>query len=101
MQLGTEEQVIVAELARQAGVDAGALGKAIESEEPAEVARVLSLPEDEAARRLEPLRRAATVGEDWGAGCRLLTDDVSAEIRTALHALLPADHSASSGVSQG
>ena len=101
MQLGPEEIDIVAGLAQQAGVSAQALAVAIEAESPAQVAHVLALSEDEAARRLDPLRRAATVGEDWGAGCMLLTDDVRAEIRAALRALLPADHSASSGVSQG
>ncbi|MEA2724423.1 MAG: hypothetical protein QOH59_2194 [Gemmatimonadales bacterium] len=101
MQFGAAEYNIVAELAQKAGVDALALAQAVESEVPAEVARVLSISEAEAARRLEPLRRAATVGEDWGAGCRLLTDDVCAEIHTALRSLLPGDHSASLGVSQG
>ena len=101
MQLGWEEHMIVAELARTQGVDAQALVDALESEEASRLARVLSIGEDEAARRLEPLRRAATVGEDWGAGCKILTDDVRAEIRAALHALLPPDHSASLGVSQG
>jgi hypothetical protein len=101
MQLGNEERTVVAEIAREAMVDTNVLLEAIESEEPSEVARVLSIPEHEAARRLEPLRRAATVGEDWGAGCKILTDDVRSEIRAALRALLPADYSDSLGGSQG
>ncbi len=101
MQLGNEERAVVAEIAREAMVDTTALLEALESEEPSEVARVLSIPEHEAVRRLEPLRRAATVDEDWGAGCKILTDDVRAEIRAALRALLPTDHSDSLGGSQG
>ncbi len=101
MQLGNEERTVVAGIAREAMVDTTALLEALEAEDPSEVARVLSIPEHEAARRLEPLRRAATVGEDWGAGCKILTDDVRAEIRAALRALLPPDHSDSLGGSQG
>ncbi len=101
MQLGNEERAVVAEIAREAMVDTTALLEALESEEPSEVARVLSIPEHEAVRRLEPLRRAATVDEDWGAGCKILTDDVRAEIHAALRALRPTDHSDSLGGSQG
>ena len=102
MQLQSEERAVLAEVAWRCGVAVQTLIAAVEAESAPELAAVLGIGEAEAEARLEPLRRAAMIGDDWGAGCKLLTDEVRAEIRAALRALLPAtDYSASSGVSQG
>ncbi len=102
MQLGGEERAILADIARQLGVAAQELADAVEHESPAELARVMGIGEAEAAARLAPTQRIAAIGDDWGAGCRILTDDMRAELRLALRKLLPAyDHTASSGVSHG
>ena len=101
MQLEAEERAILATIARRLDIAPDALVDAIERESAPELATLLRVDEAEAAARLEPIRRVVTVESDWGAGCRLLTDDLRMDLRRALHALLPADHSASFGVSQG
>ena len=102
MRLEDEERAILADIARQLDVPAQALVDAVEHESTAELAGLLHITRDEAARRLDPVRRTVAIGDDWGAGCKLLTDEVRAELRGALRKLLPTpDHSASSGVSQG
>jgi hypothetical protein len=66
------------------------------------VAEVLGIDETDARARLEPIRRMATIGDDWGAGCRLLSEEMRGELRRALRGLLDdRAHSASFGVSQG
>ena len=102
MQLQPEERAIVTDVARQLGVENQALGDALEHESVPELARLLGISEAEAANRLEPVRRTVAIGDDWGAGCKLLTEEMRAELRAALYKLLPEqNHSASSGVSQG
>lgn len=102
MQLQGEDRAIVAEIAQHAGVPARALIDAVEHESVSELAHVLRIDEAEAARRLEPVRRTVAIGDDWGAGCKLLTDELRVELRTALRELLPTTApSASSGVFQG
>lgn len=102
MQLQSEERAIVTDVARQLGVEDQALAGAIEHESVPELARVLGISEAEAANRLEPVRRMVAIGDDWGAGCKLLTEEMHAELRAALYKLLPErSHSASLGVSQG
>ena len=102
MRLEGEERAILAGIARQLGVATQALVDAVEHESTTELAAVMGITRDEAAARLEPVRRTVTVGDDWGAGCKLLTDEMRAELRVALRKLLPTpNHSVSSGVSQG
>ena len=102
MQLLSEERMIVAEIARRFGVAPQALADAVEHESTVELAAVLDIDEADAAARLEPIRRTAEIGDDWGAGCKLLTDELRADLRAALWRLAPADdHSVSLGVSQG
>ena len=101
MQLGDEERRIVADVARAYGVAEPALAAAIEHESAPELAGLLGMTEQEAELRLAPIRRAVAVGDDWSAGCKLLTDEVRAELMSGLRALLPRHHSASFGVSHG
>ena len=102
MQLGDEERAILADIARQLGVAPQRLVDAVEHESVAELAGVMSITKAEAAARLDPVRRAVAIRDDWGAGCKLLTDEVRAELRVALRKLLPTTmHSASSDDSQG
>jgi hypothetical protein len=102
VQLLSEERMIVAEIARRLGVAPQALADALEHESPVELAAALHIDEADAAARLEPVRRTAAIGDDWGAGCKLLTDEMRADLRAALWRLAPAsDHSVSSGVSHG
>ena len=102
MQLQLAEQEILVDVARRSNVDAQALIAAVEDESVLDLATALGIGEVEAARRLDPVRRAVAVGDDWGAGCKLLTDDIRAELQAALRGLGEHDpHSASPGVSQG
>ncbi len=102
MQIQDEERALLIDIAEQLGVDVQALIAAVEHESPREVAEVLGIDETDARARLEPIRRMATIGDDWGAGCRLLSDEMRGELRRALRGLLDdRAHSASFGVSQG
>jgi hypothetical protein len=102
MQLGPEEYRILEDGARQLGISAETLALALEHESAVELAQALGISIDEATERLGRVRRSVTVSDDWGAGCLLMTDQVRAELHTALHRLVQTpDHSASSGVSQG
>jgi hypothetical protein len=99
MQLQSEEQAIVAEVARQLGVAPERLAGALEQESAVALAHVLGIGEAEAAERLQPISRVVAFGDDWAAGCWLLTDEMRDELRTALWSLLPAAQPASPGVS--
>lgn len=102
MELEAAERAILSDAANQLGVVAEALIRAIENESAAELAQVLGISEMDAALRLEPILRTTTVRGDWGAGCKLMTDEVRAQLASALRSLLqPHAHSASLGVSQG
>lgn len=102
MELEAEERGILSDAADQLGVAADALIGAIENESAAELAQVLGISETDAALRLEPVLRTATIRGDWGGGCKLMTDEVRAQLAAALRSLLqPHAHSASLGVSQG
>ena len=101
MQLDGESRAILADMARQLGVAAPALAAAVEHEDFPELARLMRIGEAEVAVHLAPLRRITTVGDDWGAGCRLLTDELRAEFHAALRGLLPVADHVSSGGSHG
>ena len=102
MELGVDEWAILSDVANELGVSAEALVRAVVNESPAELARVMGISEQDAALRLEPVLRTTTVGGDWGAGCKLMTDELRAQLAAALRSLpLPTVHSASLGVSQG
>lgn len=101
MQVGPAERAILHAVARERGTTTDDLVDAIEQESAEGLARALGLALDKAASQMARIRRAATIEDDWGAGCKLLTDDVRAELHAALRALGDTDYSASFGVSQG
>ncbi len=92
MKLEAEDLAIVYEEARCAGADGAQLTRAIESESVSDVAAVLHITIEEATERLLPLLRAVSIGDDWGAGCKLLTEDVQQAIREALWGLFAEPH---------
>ncbi len=65
-------------------VDAVRLGTAITDESPAQLAAVLHLTEPEAHARFEQIQRILAVNNDWGAGCKLLTDEITDELVAAI-----------------
>lgn len=87
MKLESEDVAILNEGAQSAGVDGAQLARAIEAEAVSDVAAALHITIKEATERLRPLQRAMSIGDDWGAGCKLLTDDVRQAIREALRTL--------------
>ncbi len=101
MRLEAEERAIVEDVAHHLGVVPARLLDAVEHESAAELAQALHVTEGEAAARLEPVLRAVSIDGDWGAGCKLLTAEVRAELHAALRRLGLAPHSASLAVSQG
>lgn len=101
MQIGPTEHAILHEVARRHGATTEDLVHAIEHESVQALALVLGLTPNEGAERMARIGRAVAINDDWGAGCKLLTDDVRAELHAALRALGDSDHSASFGVSQG
>ncbi len=87
MQLLDEERDIVAQVARRLDVDVARLTLAVENESAAELGRALQVDDVTARAKLDPIVRLVAMGDDWGAGCRLLTDDMRQELRAALWAL--------------
>jgi|GEM_PF-5348486 len=85
MLLGPQFDRILTELAARYDADENVLRAAIEDESVVDLGRVLGL--DPSTPELERVVRAVTVQTDLGAGCKLLTDDVQAELLDALAAL--------------
>lgn len=81
-----EVNTALAQLAAQYGADLQALQLALEHESADELARVLHLDQAAAAARMARVQRALTVQTDWGAGCKLLTNDVQTELIRAIKA---------------
>lgn len=79
-------EAIIAEVARRYHADPTHLRAAIEHESAAELAAALRIDPAQAAQRMESVQRILTMQMDWGAGCKLLTDDVQAELRAAIAA---------------
>ncbi len=81
-----EVDTALAQAAARYGADPDALRLALEHESADELARVLPLDQTTAEERMARVRRALTVQTDVGAGCKLLTDDVQAELIAAIKA---------------
>ena len=102
VQIEDQERAILAQVARGRGIGPEALLSAVEHESTAELAQVLQIDTNEAGAWLDRVRRIVTIGDDWGAGCRLLTDELRVELHAELWKLRPdTAHSTSSGGSQG
>ncbi len=84
MQLNAELRAALAQAAWRHNVEVEGLQAAFEHELAAELAAVLGLDQTAADAHMARICRAVTVQGDIGAGCRLLTDDVQAEMFAAL-----------------
>lgn len=72
------------QVAWRRNADVGELRTAIEGESAVALARVLGIEKGMAEQHMARLQRALTIESDVGAGCKLLTDDVEAEVLAAL-----------------
>lgn len=87
MQITAEIAEALDQVAWRYRVDSATLQAAVAAESAAALAEVLRLAPSEAAERMARIQRTVTVQSDWGAGCKLLTDDVQAELLEAIAAL--------------
>lgn len=87
MQITPQIALALDQVAWRYQVDPAALHAAVAAESEAALADVLQLTSAAAAERMARIRRTVTVQFDWGAGCKLLTDDVQAELLEAIAAL--------------
>lgn len=87
MQLNALLNEALAQVAWRYNVPIEPLQAAIEHESAEELAAVLRLEHAAAQQHMARLRRAVTVQSDIGAGCRLLTDDIQAEVLAVLASL--------------
>jgi len=69
------------------GVDVVWLSSAIADESAAQLATVLGLPVPDAHARIDQIQRILAVNSDWGAGCKLLTDEIAGQLVAAIDAL--------------
>jgi hypothetical protein len=81
-----QAQAAIKRAADRYNVDAVLLGRAINDESAAQLAAVLGLSQPEAHARIEQIQRVLAVNNDWGAGCKLLTDEITAQLVAAIDA---------------
>lgn len=67
--------------------DPDSLRAAISAESAADLAQALRIDHSQAEARMAAIRRALTVQDDLGAGCKLLTDEVQGELLEAINRL--------------
>ncbi len=84
MQLNPVLREALGQVAKRHGAEVDALHRAIEGESSLGLAQALGIEADVAEEHMARLRRALTVQSDFGAGCKLLADDVEAEVLAAL-----------------
>jgi hypothetical protein len=84
MILNPQIEAALEQIAWRYNADLHRLRSALSHESAAELAQALGLPAAAAEERMARARRALTVQSDWGAGCKLLTDDVQAELLAAI-----------------
>ncbi len=80
-------EAAIERVAERYGVGAAPLRAAIANESAAQLATVLRLPVPDAHVRIERIQRILAVNSDWGAGCKLLTDEIAGELAGAIDAL--------------
>jgi hypothetical protein len=73
--------------ARRYGAGVAALRAALEHESADELMQVLGISLVEARARIGRVERVLAFSGDWGAGCKLLTDDVRDELLAVLDSL--------------
>jgi hypothetical protein len=86
MMLNEQIEEALAQVAWRYGADLDALRSALSHESAAELAQVLDIDAADAEERMARVSRSVSVQSDWGAGCKLLTDDVQQELLAAIAA---------------
>ncbi|HEX6292859.1 MAG TPA: hypothetical protein VFZ66_26980 [Herpetosiphonaceae bacterium] len=86
MLLDAHIEEALAQVAWRYGADLDALRAALIHESADELARALGLDRAAADERMARVRRVLTVQTDWGAGCKLLTEDVQHDLLAAIAA---------------
>ena len=84
MMLNPQIEAALEQVAWRYNADLERLRAALSHESADDLAQALGLPVAAAEARMARARRALTVQTDWGAGCKLLTDDVQAELLVAI-----------------
>lgn len=84
MQLNPTIHAALEQVAWRYNVPVDALHAAIARESATELAQVLGIARPVAETHMARLQRAVTIQSDLGAGCKLLTDDVEADVLAAL-----------------
>ena len=87
MQITDEIGAALDRAAQRYGVAPAALHAACAVESADALAVALGLPLAEARVRMERVTRIVQAGGDWGAGCKLLTDEITAELIQAIEHL--------------
>lgn len=77
----------IEQVAWRYGADAAAVCRAISDESAPALAAALGIDPARAEERMRAIRRALSVQDDLGAGCRLLTDEVQQELLAAIACL--------------
>lgn len=80
-------EVAIARAAARYSVSAAPLRSAIVDESATQLATVLGLSQPAAHARIDQIRRVLAANSDWGAGCKLLTDEIAGELIAAIDAL--------------
>ncbi len=83
---GPEVEAAVQRVAERYGADAQRLQAAIVDESAPKLAQVLGLSHQAAEIRMARVQHVLAAQSDWGAGCKLLTDEVTAELVAAIDA---------------
>ncbi|MBV9790185.1 MAG: hypothetical protein JOZ51_18495 [Chloroflexi bacterium] len=86
MMLSPQIEEVLAQVAWRYGADLDALCSALSHESAEELAQALGIELAVAEERMARVRRSVSVQTDWGAGCKLLTEDVQQELLTAIAA---------------
>ncbi len=79
-------QAAIERAANRYKVDPVRLGAALNNESAVQLATVLGLSQSESQARIEPIQRVLVVNNDWGAGCKLLTDEITDQLIAAIDA---------------
>lgn len=86
MLLNAQIEEALAQVAWRYQVEVDALRSALSHESADELAQALGIDRIAAEERMARVSRAVSIQSDWGAGCKLLTDDVQQELLTAIAA---------------
>ena len=86
MLLSPQIEEALAQVAWRYGADLDALRSALSNESAEELAQALGIDVAVAGERMARVSRSVSVQTDWGAGCKLLTEDVQQELLEAIAA---------------